>query len=73
MSKNGKDKIEGKGVLVRGVVICIAVAIIPLGKIGGEDLKMEGKSVKLVTVPLPWYKCKRWRSGGRKAPRGGAI
>ena len=38
MSRRKREKV-GSGVLVSGVVICIAVAIIPLGKIKGEDMK----------------------------------
>ena len=54
MSKKGKDKIEGKGVLVRGVVICIAVAAISLSLISGLAAQGSGDTVT-VTVNAPEY------------------
>ena len=54
MSKNRKDKIEGKGVLVRGAVVCIAVAAISFSLISGLAAQGTGDSVK-VTVNAPEY------------------
>jgi hypothetical protein len=54
MSKNRKDKIEGKGVLVRGAVICIAVAAISFSLISGLAAQGTGDTVK-VSVNAPAY------------------
>ena len=54
MSKSGKDKIGEKGVLVRGAVICIAVAAISFSLISGLAAQGTGDSVK-VTVNAPEY------------------
>ena len=54
MSKNGKDKIGEKGVLVRGAVICIAVAAISFSLISGLAAQGTGDTVK-VTVNAPEY------------------
>ena len=53
MSKNRKDK-TGKGALVRGVVICIAVAAISFSLIPGLAAQGTGDSVN-VTVNAPEY------------------
>jgi hypothetical protein len=52
MSKNRKDKIEGKGVLVRGAVVCIAVAAISFSLISGLAAQGTGDAVT-VTVNAP--------------------
>ncbi|RJS81748.1 hypothetical protein CW713_05970 [Methanophagales archaeon] len=52
MSKRRKDKIEGKGVLVRGAVICIAVAAISFSLISGLAAQGTGDAVT-VTVNAP--------------------
>jgi hypothetical protein len=53
MSKRRKDKIE-RGVLIRGIVICIAVAAISLSLIPGLAAQGTGDTVK-VTVNAPAY------------------
>ena len=53
MSKNRKDKIE-RGVLVRGVVICIAVVAISFSLIPGLAAQVTDASVN-VTVNAPGY------------------
>jgi len=53
MGKNRKDKI-GKGVLVRGAVICIVVAAISFSLISGLTAQGTGDSVN-VTVNAPEY------------------
>ena len=54
MSKNRKDKIEGKGVLVRGAVICIAVAAISFSLISGLAAQGTEDTVKVI-VNAPEY------------------
>ena len=53
MSKNRKDK-TGKGALVRGAVICIAIAAISFSLIPGLAAQGTGDTVK-VTVNAPGY------------------
>ena len=52
MSKNGKDKIGEKGVLVRGAVICMVVAAISFSLISGLAAQGTGDAVT-VTVNAP--------------------
>ncbi|MCW3130629.1 MAG: cohesin domain-containing protein [Methanophagales archaeon] len=54
MSKRRKDKIKGKGVLVRGAVVCIAVAAISISLISGLAAQGTGDTVN-VTVNAPEY------------------
>ena len=54
MSKKRKGKIEGKGVLVRGAAICIAVVAISLSLISGLAAQGTGDTVN-VTVNAPEY------------------
>jgi hypothetical protein len=53
MSKRRKDKI-GKGILVNGAVVCIAVLAISLSLIPGLAAQGDGASVN-VTVNAPEY------------------
>ncbi|RJS84595.1 hypothetical protein CW713_02335, partial [Methanophagales archaeon] len=52
MSKKEKGRIEGKGVLVRGVIICIAAAIIASLAIAGSAAEQTSGTVN-VTVNAP--------------------
>ena len=54
MSKNRKDKIEGKGVLVRGAVVFIAVAAISFSLISGLTAQGTEDTIN-VTVNAPEY------------------
>ena len=54
MSKKGKDKIEGKGVLVRGAVVCIVVAAISLSLISGLAAQGTEDTVNVI-VNAPEY------------------